>query len=121
MNPYQAYKQNSIATASPKAILVRLHDKALFELSLAKKAWQDSNLSEMRPHITRVQDIISYLHTSLDPMMQLSEKLGGLYRYYLFQLSKIFVQPTEDLFTEVQAFFTEWRETWWKAEQQSIE
>ena len=110
-----------MATASPKTILIRLHDKALEELELAHQGWQERKLSEMRSNITQIQDILSFLHSNLDPNFEVSEKLGALYRYYLIQLGKLFIEPSEELFDSIRQFLQEWRETWWKAHQLTVE
>ncbi len=112
MNPYQAYKQNSVTTASPKAIIIKLHEKALLELELAYRAWISNDLNDMRPHITKIQDIVSYLHSSLDPNQEISPTLSGLYRYYLTQLAKLFIEPCEDGFKEIRQHLSNWKDTW---------
>ncbi|QSO50353.1 flagellar export chaperone FliS [Alicyclobacillus curvatus] len=117
MNRYlQAYMQNDVTTASPKTIIVRLHEKALVDVQQAHQAWQNHNLDVMRTHITYIQDIISYFHTSLDPSVEVSDTLAGLYRYYLVRLANIFVDPSEEAFAEVKQFLEEWTATWRKAE-----
>jgi flagellar protein FliS len=116
VNPLQTYQQNSVTTASAKSIIVRLHEKAILDIDQAYKAWKEARLSDMRPHITMVQDIISYLHGSLDPEIELTQTMTGLYRYQLIQLANLFINPTEQLFDEVKQFLTEWRDAWRQAE-----
>lgn len=116
MNPYlQRYRQNSVTTASPKSLIVQLHDKAIMELEGAQQDWGQGNLDSMRQRITLVQDIVSYLHSSLDPENGVTPTLSELYRYYLIRLSNLFIEPNEGLFSEIKGHFVEWRDTWWKA------
>ncbi|MCF8567761.1 flagellar protein FliS [Alicyclobacillus tolerans] len=120
VNPYQTYQQNSISTLSAKGILVRLHEKALMELQAAQQAWENEDLSSMRPHVQYVQDIISCLRGSVDGSFEVSGTLVALYNYYLVELAKIFINPTEKRFQEMYQFLSDWKETWSKAPNHEI-
>lgn len=117
MNLYQrAYQQNSVATASPKTIILRLHERALFDLQTAREAWKNGSLAEMRTHIEYIQNTLAYLAGCADPNYEVTSILVRLYNYYIGQLSKAFLEPSEELFAELEGHLTEWRETWVKAE-----
>lgn len=113
MNPYlQTYRQNAVTTAPPKAILVRLHDKMIADMQAAEAAWQNDNLPEMRSHVEKVQDIISFLRGRLDLTVEASHPLVQLYNYYLVQLARLFIHPEQSLFKELGEYLRSWRETW---------
>ncbi|MFD1678254.1 flagellar export chaperone FliS [Alicyclobacillus fodiniaquatilis] len=115
-NPYQAYKQNSVTTASPKALLIRLHDKSIDELRAAKQNFKDGNVDEMRPRIQKTQDIVAYLRGCTDTQTEVGERLVRLYNYYYQKLFESFVSPSNEVFDELLGYFESWKETWIKAE-----
>lgn len=112
MNLAQLYKKQSVATSSPKAIMVLLHDRMLQEILKAKDSLLRNDIETMRGHIEKIQNIASYIMGSTDTTQELGAILYQLYTYYVFRLSDAFVRPSVEILDELHEYFRSWRETW---------
>lgn len=115
MNLAQLYKKQSVTTASPKAIVIQLHDKMLKLNQSAKECFEQCDLKTMRERIEHTQNIVSYIMGSADRATEAGNNLYKVYRYYLMRLADAFVNPNNETFDELQGHFQSWRETWVQA------
>lgn len=81
------YQNDSIASATPAELTGMLFAKALEKMDLAKGLLEAGKPGEANPHLTRAQDIVSELRSSLNlEAGELSLTLDGVYTWVLEQL-----------------------------------
>ena len=81
-NPYNAYKQNSVNTASKEQLLLMLLDGAVKYTKIARLAIIDKNMERAHKELTRVQDIFLELMITIDK--DSSKYMQDLYNVYEF-------------------------------------
>lgn len=65
-NAFNAYKQNSVTTASPGELTLMLYNGCLKFLNKAKQAIADQNIEERNHNIQRAQAIIGEFMSTLN-------------------------------------------------------
>jgi flagellar protein FliS len=91
------YHADSLATASPAALLVMLYDRLVLDLGRAEKALGDGDRESAHHNLVHAQDIVSELVASLeDGVWNGSEGLKGLYGWVLRELAVANVKGDQD-------------------------
>ncbi|MGI6144857.1 MAG: flagellar export chaperone FliS [Clostridia bacterium] len=113
-NPYQfqQYQQQQVFTAPPDKLLLMLFDGAIRFCKLAKKALANNNIEESHRYLTKAEDILVELMTSLNMDYEFSSNLYSLYDYLYRQLVEANLKKDEAPLDEVLEFLTELRQTW---------
>lgn len=107
-----AYKQNSVTTASPGELTLMLYNGCLKFLSKAKLAIQDKNIQEKNTNLIKAQAIISELMATLNMDIEVSKNMFALYEYMNRRLVEANIQNDVSIIEEVEGFVTEFRDTW---------
>lgn len=115
INPYQAYQQNSVMTASPEELTLMLYNGCLKFIKLAKKAMQDKQFEEKNKNLLKAQAIIQELRSTLNPDIELSKELEQLYEYQYNTLVEANMKNDETMLDTVLADVAELRNTWKQA------
>lgn len=115
INPYQAYQQNSVMTASPEELTLMLYNGCLKFIKLAKKAMQDKQFEDKNKNLLKAQAIIQELRSTLNPDIALSRELEALYEYQYSRLVEANMKNDDALLDAVLADITELRNTWKQA------
>ncbi len=118
MNPMDAYRKNVVDTMPLNIQLAQLH---LRGSALAKQAKADAEagkVMDVRSRIQEMQEILTFLRSSLDPTLEISIQTDEIYLFYFKMLIRWFVSPKEipneyDAFIE---FWESWAKTWAKAQ-----
>lgn len=87
-NPYEAYKKQAVMTMTPGDMLIALYDGALKNLGMAQAAFQAGNNADVNTYLQKLQRILRYLQTTLDPQYEISKNLDDLYTYFIEQAMK---------------------------------
>jgi len=111
-NPYQAYQQNAVTTASPGELTLMLYNGCLKFINLAKKAIQENNISEKNMNIQKAQNIISELMVTLNMDVEISKQLMSMYDYIHRRLIEANIKNDVEILEECEGFVTEFRDTW---------
>jgi len=121
MNPYiqqyNQYKQNSIITASPEAILIMLYEGAIKFLMRAKVSIDNKNIEETHELITKAEKIIRELMNSLDMETggEVAQNLYRLYEYLHHQLVMANIKKDNALIDGVLEHLRDLKQTWEEA------
>ncbi|UDK95488.1 flagellar export chaperone FliS [Lysinibacillus sphaericus] len=107
-----AYKQNSVTTASPGELTLMLYNGCLKFLSKAKLAIQDKNIQEKNTNLIKAQAIISELMATLNMDIEVSKNMFALYEYMNRRLVEANIKNDVSIIEEVEGFVTEFRDTW---------
>lgn len=111
-NAYNAYKQNSVTTASPGELTLMLYNGCLKFLGRAKVAIADNNIQEKNNYIQRAQAIIAELMSTLNMDIEISKQMLPLYEYMNRRLIEANIQGDVAIIEEVEGLVTEFRDTW---------
>lgn len=111
-NPYQAYQQNSVTTASPGELTLMLYNGCLKFIGKAITAIENNNISERNNNIQKAQNIIRELMVTLNMDMEISNNMILLYDYMLEQLINANVNNNVQALKDAEALVKEFRDTW---------
>lgn len=107
-----AYKQNSVTTASPGELTLMLYNGCLKFLNKAKLAIQDKNIQDKNTNLLKAQAIISELMATLNLDIEVSKNMLALYEYMNRRLVEANIQNDISIIEEVEGLVTEFRDTW---------
>jgi flagellar secretion chaperone FliS len=111
-NPYTAYQNNSVNTASPGELTLMLYNGSLKFIHIAKKAIEDKNIELKNTNIQKAQAIVSELMVTLNTDLEISQNLMSLYDYINRRLTEANVKNDNTILEEVEGMITEFRDTW---------
>lgn len=111
-NAFNAYKQNSVTTASPGELTLMLYNGCLKFLNRAKLAIAEKNIEERNHYIQRSQAIIGELMSTLNMDIEISKQMLPLYEYMNRQLTQANIKNDPAIIEEVEGLVTEFRDTW---------
>ena len=111
-NAYNAYKQNSVTTASPGELTLMLYNGCLKFINKAKMAIEEGNIVERNNYIQRSQAIISELMATLNMDIPISKQMLPLYEYMNRRLTEANIKNDVTILSEVEGLVTEFRDTW---------
>lgn len=115
INPYQAYQQNSVMTASPQELTLMLYNGCLKFIKLAKKAMANNKYEDKNTNMIKAQAIIQELRYTLDPDIELSSSMAQLYDYMYNRLVEANMKNDTIVLEEVEGYVVELRDTWKQA------
>ena len=111
-NPYQAYQENSVLTASPGDLTLMLYNGCLKFLNLAKKAIEEKNITEKNTHLQKAQNIINELMVTLNMDIEISKQMMALYDFVRIKLIEANVKNDLAALEEAESIMIEFRDTW---------
>ncbi|MED1642034.1 flagellar export chaperone FliS [Brevibacillus agri] len=114
-NPAQAYKNNSVTTASPGELTLMLYNGALKFLKQAKNALVEKQWEKSHEYNVRVQDIFQELIVTLDRSYPIAEQMFQLYDYLYRRMIEANIKKEIAILDEVEEFVIQFRDTWKQA------
>ncbi|MBM7585880.1 flagellar protein FliS [Bacillus pakistanensis] len=111
-NPYKAYQNNSVTTASPSELTLMLYNGCLKFIHIAKKAIEDKNIELKNTNIQKAQAIIQELMVTLNLDIELSQNMMVLYDYMNRRLMEANLHNDTAILDEVDGLIVEFRDTW---------
>ncbi|WP_175990244.1 flagellar export chaperone FliS [Bacillus sp. Marseille-Q1617] len=111
-NPYTAYQNNSVNTASPGELTLMLYNGSLKFIHIAKKAIEEKNIEIKNTNIQKVQAIISELMVTLNTDLEVSQNMMSLYDYINRRLTEANIKNDVAILKEVEGLITDFRDTW---------
>lgn len=112
---FTAYKAVSISNSKPEDLVMMLYTGLVRFIKQAQKAIEENNIEKTHENITRAQDIISELESSLNMEYEISHNLMMLYDYLYRRLVDANVKKDRAILDEVLKFAVEFRDTWSQA------
>lgn len=109
---YNAYKQNSVNTASPGELTLMLYNGCLKFLNLARKAIEEKNIESKNTNLQKAQSIIQELMVTLNMDYEISKQIYPLYEYMNRRLIEANIKNDVEIIDEVIGLTTEFRDTW---------
>ncbi|MCM3618780.1 flagellar export chaperone FliS [Sutcliffiella horikoshii] len=111
-NPYQAYQQNSVNTATPGELTLMLYNGSLKFMKLAKKAMEDKNIEMKNINLLKAQKIIQELMVTLDTSQDVGKSMMTMYDYMNRRLIDANLKNDTAVVEEVEGLMMEFRDAW---------
>lgn len=111
-NPYKAYEQNSVTTASPGELTLMLYNGCLKFIGKAKVAIESNHVEERNTNIQKSQNIIRELMVTLNKEYAISNDMLVLYDYIISKLTEANIHNKVAPLVEAEALVIEFRDTW---------
>lgn len=111
-NPYQAYQQNSVNTATPGELTLMLYNGSLKFMKLAKKAIEDKNIEMKNLNLIKAQKIIQELMVTLDTSQDVGKSMMTMYDYMNRRLIEANLKNDPEMVEEVEGLMMEFRDAW---------
>lgn len=110
--PHQAYRQNSVNTASPGELTLLLYNGCLKFIKLGKNAIEDQNVEQRNVNLIKAQNIVQELMVTLNMDIEISHKLMQMYDYIHRRLVEANLKNDPQILDEVEEFVMEFRDMW---------
>ena len=111
-NPYAAYQQNSVTTASPGEVTLMLYNGCLKFIKQAVLAIEENNFQDKNTNIQKAQKIITELMITLNMDIEISKNMSVMYDYMNYRLTEANVKNDASILKEVEGLVMEFRDTW---------
>jgi len=96
MNPYAAYKKQSVATMTPIEVIIKLYDECEGHLNRAIHFIENKNYAEAHNALDTSSEIVNALRSVLDMRAgEISQNLDSLYEFFYKQI--IFADMKKDI------------------------
>lgn len=112
INAAQAYKNNSIKTASPAELTLMLYNGAIKFVNIAIAAIDESDIEKAHINIRKAQKIIEELWSSLDHKYPVWEDFDRVYKYIYDRLVEGNIHKDKAVLEEALGRIREMRDTW---------
>ncbi|MGF9976258.1 flagellar export chaperone FliS [Viridibacillus arvi] len=109
---HQAYKTNSVTTASPGELTLMLYNGCIKFLHKAKIAIEAKNIEAKNENLLKAQAIISELMSTLNMDIEISKQMLSLYEYMNHRLVEANINNDIAIINEVEGYVIEFRDTW---------
>ncbi|MBM7690893.1 flagellar protein FliS [Peribacillus deserti] len=111
-NPYQAYQNNSVNTASPGELTLMLYNGCIKFIHQAKMAINAKQIEAKNTNIQKAQKIIQELMVTLNMDLEVSKDMMSLYDYMNRRLIEANINNDTSILDEVEELVSEFRDTW---------
>jgi len=111
-NPYQAYQQGAVQTASPGELTLMLYNGCLKFIKLARTGIQEKNIELKNTNLLKAQNIIQELMITLDTNVQVAKSMMAMYDYINQCLIEANTKNDTASLDEAEQYVTEFRDTW---------
>lgn len=116
-NPYNAYKQNAVNTASKEQLLLMLLDGAVKYTKIARLAMLEKNIPRAHKELVRVQDIFLELMITMDKNAgSYMEDLYNVYEFIKKELAKANMKKDVQIIDNVLPLIEEIRDMWYEVD-----
>ncbi|MBL6008049.1 flagellar protein FliS [Bacillus halotolerans] len=116
-NPYAAYQQNSVNTATPGELTLMLYNGCLKFIKLASQAIENSDIERKNENLIKAQNIIQELNGTLNRNIELSGSMGAMYDYMYRRLVEANMKNDKSILEEIEGYVTDFRDAWKQAMQ----
>jgi flagellar protein FliS len=116
VNPYKAYRDTQIKTASQGKLIVMLYDEAIRQVDTAVRGLDGNNspIDSISNSLIKAQDLITELMVSLDFERggEIAQGLFNLYMFFNQQLIDANIKKDPGPLKEVKRMLSELRSAW---------
>ena len=111
-NPYAAYANNKVMTASPGELTLMLYDGAIKFCNIAIMGIQENNIEKAHNNIMKVENIIDEFRATLDHRYPVAKDFDRVYLYLNRRLHQANIKKDAEILEEVLHHLRTMRDTW---------
>lgn len=111
-NPYAAYNNSKIMTASPAELTLMLYDGAIKFCNIAIMGIEENNIEKAHINIKKVEAIIAEFVATLDHKYEVAKDFENVYNYLLDRLVMANIKKDTEILQEVLEHLRTMRDTW---------
>lgn len=111
-NPYAAYQNSKIMTASPAELTLMLYDGAIKFTNIAIAAIEKNDIEKAHNNIIKTERIINEFRASLDSKYPVSKDFDVVYVYLIRRLHEANIKKDAEILEEVLKHLRTMRDTW---------
>lgn len=111
-NPYTAYQQNSVNTATPGELTLMLYNGCLKFIRLASQSIENDDMERKNENLIKAQNIIQELNFTLNRNIEISASMGAMYDYMYRRLVQANIKNDTGMLAEVEGYVTDFRDAW---------
>jgi flagellar protein FliS len=110
----QAYRENTVLSATPEQLVVMLYDGARRFLRQAANAMRAREVESAHNALRRAEQVIAHLDGVLDDEQgrEVAQRLHAIYRFSLAHLNRARMDQDPQKLVEVSDMLGELRESW---------
>ena len=97
-NPYAAYQNSKIMTASPAELILMLYDGAIKFCNIAIAAIEKNDIEKAHNNIIKTERIIIEFQTSLDNKYEVAKDFNNVYNYLLKRPREANIKKDAEIF-----------------------
>ena len=111
-NPYAAYNNSKIMTASPAELTLMLYDGAIKFCNIAIAGIEEKNIEKAHNNIKKVEAIIGEFLATLDHKYPVAKDFENVYNYLQDRLVMANIKKDKEILEEVLEHLRTMRDTW---------
>ena len=111
-NPYAAYANSKIMTASPAELTLMLYDGAIKFCNIAVVAIENKDIEKAHNNIIKTEKIINEFRSTLDEKYPVSKDFDAVYVYLIRRLHEANIKKDAAILEEVLKHLRTMRDTW---------
>ncbi|MGN0169380.1 MAG: flagellar export chaperone FliS [Lachnospiraceae bacterium] len=111
-NPYAAYNNSRILTATPAELTLLLYEGAIKFCNIAIAAVEHNDIEKAHNNIRRVDDIIVEFQCTLNRNYPVAEDFDNVYKYLRERLKEANLHKDKEILEEVLKHLRTMRDTW---------
>ena len=111
-NPYAAYNNSKIMTASPAELTLMLYDGAIKFCNIAIMGIEENDIEKAHINIKKVEAIIAEFVATLDHKYEVAKDFENVYNYLLDRLVMANIKKDTEILQEVLEHLRTMRDTW---------
>lgn len=111
-NPYAAYNNSKIMTASPAELTLMLYDGAIKFCNIAMAGIEEKDIEKAHNNIKKVEAIIGEFLATLDHKYPVAKDFENVYNYLQDRLVMANIKKDKEILEEVLEHLRTMRDTW---------
>lgn len=111
-NPYAAYANSKIMTASPAELTLMLYDGAIKFCNIAIMGIEEQDIEKAHNNIIKVERIIREFLNTLDHKYPVAKDFEKVYNYLIQRLHEANIKKDAEILQEVLKHLRTMRDTW---------
>lgn len=111
-NPYAAYANSKVMTASPAELTLMLYDGAIKFCNIAIMGIEEKDIEKAHNNIIKVERIIHEFLNTLDHKYPVAKDFENVYNYLIRRLHEANIKKDAEILQEVLKHLRTMRDTW---------